>query len=163
MKYYYLAYGSNLNLRQMAKRCHGASVIGKIDLEGYRLVYKGSMDRYAYLTIEKADDSKVPLGLFEVTKNDIRRLDAYEGYPTIYGKKYIPVKVNGEVQYALIYVMNENFDYHLPSINYVNTCKEGYAYFDFNQSVLDKAYIDTAENLPKKLIKRLDINVEKED
>ena len=65
-KKYYLAYGSNLNLQQMKYRCPTAKPIGKINLEDYRLMYKGSEDNYEYLTIEKSKGSELPLGLFEV-------------------------------------------------------------------------------------------------
>ena len=34
---YYFAYGSNMNLDQMAYRCPAASVVEKVKLEGYRL------------------------------------------------------------------------------------------------------------------------------
>lgn len=37
----YIAYGSNLNLPQMAIRCPGAAVIGKSALKDYELVFRG--------------------------------------------------------------------------------------------------------------------------
>ena len=39
---YYLAYGSNLNLVQMFRRCPHARVIGHTSLPGMRLVFRGS-------------------------------------------------------------------------------------------------------------------------
>ena len=36
---YYFAYGSNMNLDQMAYRCPAASVVEKVKLEGYRLTF----------------------------------------------------------------------------------------------------------------------------
>ena len=47
---YYLAYGSNLNVRQMMHRCPGAKPVGKMVLEGYELLFKGSKTG-SYLTI----------------------------------------------------------------------------------------------------------------
>ena len=41
-KRYYLAYGSNLNRKQMQMRCPGAKPIGTALLEGYELLFKGS-------------------------------------------------------------------------------------------------------------------------
>ena len=41
-KRYYLAYGSNLNRKQMEMRCPGAKVVGTALLEGYELLFKGS-------------------------------------------------------------------------------------------------------------------------
>lgn len=154
MKKYYLAYGSNLNLEQMAIRCPNSLAVGTFELANHRLVYKGSMDGFAYLTIEENQGSNVPLGVFEVSIFDIKFLDRYEGYPTLYSKKYIPIKINGKTKKALIYVMNEEFDYHIPSKEYIETCKTGYNDFGFDVSVLNKALNDTIENLPKRLVKK---------
>ena len=38
---YYFAYGSNMNLDQMAYRCPAASVVEPVYLEGYRLTFCG--------------------------------------------------------------------------------------------------------------------------
>ena len=149
MKKYYLAYGSNLNLKQMEYRCPTAQSIGIINLTGYRLIYRGNADDFAYLTIEPDKDSFVPLGLFELSSFDIYSLDSYEGYPTIYSKMYIPVQINGKNKKALIYVMNDGFDYHLPSIQYVKTCMDGYKDFGFDTDILRKALRDTYQNLTK--------------
>ena len=53
---YYLAYGSNLNVRQMMHRCPGAKPVGKMVLEGYELLFKGSKTgSYGYERIPGAD------------------------------------------------------------------------------------------------------------
>lgn len=154
IKKYYLAYGSNLNLEQMKFRCPNAKQIGTINLENYRLVYKGGEDKCAYLTIEKFKGATVPLGLYEISLLDIFSLDIYEGYPTFYSKYYIPIKIDGEIKKALIYIMNREFEYHLPSDEYVSTCMEGYEDFGFNKTILEKALTDTIDNLPPKLKKK---------
>ena len=38
---YYIAYGSNLNLEQMARRCPTAKMIGSTTLKNYRLMFRG--------------------------------------------------------------------------------------------------------------------------
>lgn len=81
----YLAYGSNLNLRQMAHRCPGAELLGYTYLEDTRLIYRGSLSGY-YLSIEPARGSRTPCGVFRITPQDERSLDRYEGYPELYGK-----------------------------------------------------------------------------
>jgi len=151
VKKYYLAYGSNLNLTQMKHRCPKAKPIGTINLNGYRLVYKGSAEGYSYLTIEKSEDDFVPLGVFEVSLLDIFKLDKYEGYPDLYSKHYIPIKINGELLDALIYVMNEEFDYNVPSDEYIDICMEGYDDFNFDKNILEKALINTTQNIYKKV------------
>lgn len=153
LKRYYLAYGSNLNLNQMKKRCPSSKALGTIILNDYRLAYKGSYDLCSYLTIEKCEGSSIPLGLYELSIFDIISLDRYEGYPTFYSKEYINIIINGKLKRALIYVMNKYFDYHIPSKDYVDTCMKGYDDFGFNKILLDNALNFTLDNLPKKLTK----------
>ena len=150
MKRYYLAYGSNLNLSVIKERCKDAIPIGTMKLEGYRLVYKGQCDNYAYLTIEESNDSYVPIGIYEISYLDEKSLDMFEGYPYAYDKKYVPINVNGKENLALIYVMNKYFDYHIPSKRYIDICSEGYRHFNFNQEILDSAYNVTWENIMRK-------------
>lgn len=148
---YYLAYGSNLNLSQMKYRCPYASLIGTTVLKDYRLVFKGGMDNFAYLTIEESVGDYVPLSIFKITKKDEKNLDIYEGYPKLYEKRYISVTINKFKHKALIYVMKNNFDYHLPSSDYIDICLQGYNDFEFDKELLNRAYDYTKTN---KILKR---------
>lgn len=150
-KKYYLAYGSNLNLEQMALRCPDAIPIGTINLKNYRLIYKGITDGHAYLTIEKCEGYTVPLGVYKVSYLDILSLDSYEGYPTFYSKYYFNIKLDNKNIKALIYIMNESFNYHLPTKKYISTCTEGYEDFGFDKKILKRALIDTKDKMVKKL------------
>ena len=38
----YIAYGSNLNLPQMANRCPTAEVVGTSEVKGYELLFKAA-------------------------------------------------------------------------------------------------------------------------
>ena len=87
---YYLAYGSNLNVRQMMHRCPGAKPVGTMVLEGYELLFKGSKTG-SYLTIEKKIGGKVPVGIWQVSEQHEKALDRYEGFPVFYYKKEIPI------------------------------------------------------------------------
>lgn len=86
MKRYYIAYGSNLNIRQMRIRCPHARVIGTAVINDYELLFKGSRTG-AYLTIEPKEGGEVPVVVWEVTESDEAALDRYEGYPVFYYKK----------------------------------------------------------------------------
>ncbi len=140
MKRFYLAYGSNLNLRDMSYRCRKAIPIGSTVLMNYRLVYKGSADGYAYLTIEPSKDSLVPVGIFNISFFDELRLNKYEGYPELYYKEHFPINIGNKEAKALIYIMKDNFDYHLPNDQYIDTCMMGYDYFGFDKKVLEDAF-----------------------
>ena len=85
-KRYYIAYGSNLNLRQMKMRCPTAKVMGTSVIKDYELLFKGSLTG-AYLTIEPKKGSEVPVAVWIVTETDEEALDRYEGCPVFYYKK----------------------------------------------------------------------------
>ena len=94
MKRLYIAYGSNLNVRQMKTRCPNAKILGTAKLKGWELLFKGSKSG-SYLTIEKKENAIVPVVIWEVDKTDEKALDRYEGYPTFYYKKDIKVQYKG--------------------------------------------------------------------
>lgn len=151
MKYYF-AYGSNLNIRQMSLRCPTAWPVGTAILKGWRLVYKGSLTG-AYLTIERCRNSYVPLGVWAVSDSDERALDRYEGYPRFYFKKAFQLPVigmDGEdlgKKTGLIYIMNPQRTYALPSMPYIRTCQEGYKDFGFKRKILDEALLATRRKM----------------
>lgn len=141
MKKYYIAYGSNLNVRQMKFRCPGARVVGTSVIRNYELLYKGSKTG-SYLTIEKKKGSVVPIAVWEVTADDEKRLDAYEGFPNFYYKKNMKITLaeTGKKINAFVYIMHEERRLGIPSQTYINICQFGYAVFGFDYKYLDKAY-----------------------
>lgn len=139
MKKYYLAYGSNLNVVQMKHRCPDAKSIGTAWIHGYQLLFKGSKTG-SYLTIEKAENSKVPVAVWEVSEADERRLDIYEGYPNFYYKTEMEVTVNRRKIKAFVYIMHEERPLGIPSSHYVRTCVQGYRDFEFNLKYLRLAF-----------------------
>ena len=60
----YIAYGSNLNLPQMALRCPTAEVVGKSELKDYELLFRGGR-RGAVATVEPKEGSSVPVLLWK--------------------------------------------------------------------------------------------------
>lgn len=71
----YFAYGSNLNKAAMATRCPNAVAIGKYELKGYRLTFRGGLP-----DILPEEGSVVTGGLWEITETCEMSLDSYEGY-----------------------------------------------------------------------------------
>ena len=143
MKKYYLAYGSNLNVRQMALRCPTAKPVGSAVIKDYELLFKCSKTG-AYLTIEPKSGAEVPVAVWSVELADEERLDVYEGFPAFYYKTEFDLPVNyfsGKkvVRKAFVYIMHEERPLGLPSGSYVRTCLEGYSNFGFDESILFKA------------------------
>lgn len=137
-KRYYIAYGSNLNIRQMKMRCPSARIIGTSEIPNYELLFKGSKTG-SYLTIEPKEGSTVPVAAWEVTDLDEAALDRYEGFPTFYYKAemVLPIKgiKTGKVRErpAFVYIMHEDRPLGMPSGYYVATCLEGYDNFGFDE------------------------------
>ena len=136
---YYLAYGSNLNVEQMAWRCPGAEIIGTAVIKDYRLMFKGSLTG-SYLTIEQEDGCEVPVGVWRVTGSDIEALNRYEGYPSFYYKKPFNVFCSdGRRHRSFAYIMHEDRQIGIPSQFYMDTCLQGYRDFGFDEKVLYEA------------------------
>lgn len=100
MEELYFAYGSNLNLGQMAVRCPQAGVVGKAVLEGYELAF-----RRGVLTILPKEGGRVNGLLWRVNAWDELTLDRYEGYPHLYTKELLPVQTDSGPQNVVAYVM----------------------------------------------------------
>lgn len=84
-KRYYIAYGSNLNIRQMRMRCPSARIIGTAVIQDHELLFKGSQTG-SYLTIEPKVGVSVPVAVWSVEAEDEAALDRYEGFPAFYYK-----------------------------------------------------------------------------
>ena len=144
-KRYYIAYGSNLNVRQMRWRCPNATILGTATLEGWELLFKGSKTG-SYLTIEEQEGGSVPVVIWEVTESDEKALDRYEGFPAFYYKKELRVQYKGirtgrrRTVTAFAYIMHEDRPIGIPSASYLVTCMDGYDTFFFDERVLMAAY-----------------------
>lgn len=128
----YIAYGSNLNIRQMKYRCPKAKIIGSYILEGYKLEFRG----VANIIPDKY--SKVPIGLWEITEECEKALDIYEGYPKLYRKEYIELEINGVKEIGMVYIMNYK-GVAPPSEYYYNVIKKGYKDFGIDEKTLKRA------------------------
>lgn len=149
-KRYYIAYGSNLNIRQMRMRCPSARIIGTSKLNDYELLFKGSKTG-SYLTVEKKLGSTVPVAVWEVTADDEKALDRYEGFPNFYYKKELTLPIKGirtgkiRKRRVFVYIMHEDRPIGSPSVPYMQTCIQGYDDFGFDRVVLIDAYLKCGE------------------
>jgi hypothetical protein len=125
----YIAYGSNMNRRQMARRCPRARPLGPVRLEGWRLVMKRVAD------IEPDAQAVTPATLWQITRACERALDAYEGFPHLYTKERIAVALpNGRRAKPMAYVMNgpRQRDFCPASDGYLAAIADGYRDFGFD-------------------------------
>jgi len=120
----YIAYGSNMNKKQMEYRCPDAKIIGKTYLENWEL----TMPFYANIEIKKG--KKTPILLWEISAKDEAKLDRYEVYPRGYDKKDLLVNVNNSVVSAMAYIMTDEYKK-----------KDGIAYSGYIEGII-QGYVD---------------------
>lgn len=137
----YVAYGSNLNLAQMAHRCPRAKVVGKGVLKDYQLTFRH------VATIEPVKDAETPVGVWEITPRDEMALDIYEGYPRMYRKETVDVVMHdGTIKQAMVYIMNDGYA-GMPSEYYYNTILKGYHDVGLDDKYLEDAIADTKKRM----------------
>jgi len=146
MKRTYLAYGSNMNLEQMATRCPTAKYIGPALLKGWKLLFRGT-EGNAVATIEPDKDGEVPAVLWELYPEDEAALDRYEGYPYLYRKETVEAIHQGKPARAMVYVMNPGRKLGKPGAWYNRVIRQGYEAAGFDIFLLDRA---VRESLPDK-------------
>lgn len=140
----YFAYGSNLHVDQMTRRCPGAQAVGAAKLSGYRLVFRGVAD------IEQAGQKATVHGaLWSITPKDLVALDRYEGYPRLYIRHYVEVQTVAGPAQALVYRMTESYtaEKGLPSPGYLQTCLDGFAAWGLPSWVMRRALKDAGRYL----------------
>jgi len=135
----YWAYGSNLHVERMVARCRNAEPLSKLYLAG-RLVFRGVADVIG----PEREGELIAGGLWRITPECEEALDQYEGVNRyvpargMYVKKYLTLRVNGEVQKCLYYQMTSN-GVMPPGEGYLNIIRQGYRDFGLNRDLLEEA------------------------
>jgi len=128
----YFAYGSNLNLFQMKRRCKDSIFLKKINLKDFRLTFRS---KYRAADIEPKKNSIVPGGMFEISKSDEKKLDVYEDYPSLYRKFYFTYYGKKVMTYTMV----NKTPFRFPTERYLNIVKQGYKDCNLNYFYLKKA------------------------
>ncbi len=140
----YIAYGSNLNIEQMANRCPTAKVVGASAMKDWRLLFRGA-HAGAVATVEPFEGGSVPVLVWELTPADEAALDRYEGFPFLYRKEIVRIRLDGKTVKAMVYVMNEGKPLGQPSCYYYSTILDGYRDAGFDLDILRRATTDSVE------------------
>lgn len=131
----YIAYGSNLNLEQMARRCPTAKVVGKGEIKDYELLFRGRRES-AVATVEPKAGASVPVLIWDIGPEDEYHLDRYEDYPRLYGKENLMVQTEEGSESIMAYTMTEGYPIGVPSTHYLDTIATGYLEAGFDMNVL---------------------------
>lgn len=140
----YLAYGSNLNKGQMARRCPKAVPLKTLYLADWKLRFNG------VATIEPCEGNMVAAGLWRITPECEKALDLYEGVKQgLYTKEYFTL----DSDRVLVYIMKK-CDMEIPSVSYYKTIEKGFKDFGIPVQLLkeakDEAYKYHVKNFLKK-------------
>ena len=144
-KRYYISYGSNLSVEQMAHRCPDAKIVGMAAIKDWKLVFR------VHANIEPCEGRVVPVLIWEISGRDERNLDLYEGYPSYYYKQDMAVTMtdldgrNPQEITAMVYLMNDGHPIRTPMKGYYDTLEEGYTRFGFNTHLLELAFEEAME------------------
>ena len=137
-KKYYIAYGSNLSVEQMAYRCPDAKIAGQAVLAGWELLFRGCA------TIAPNPKKNTPVLVWEISERDEGNLDLYEGYPNYYRKEDLNIELlreeaEPEMVTAMVYIMENDFGHRTPSRYYYKVLHDGYKAFHFPMHILEGA------------------------
>ena len=96
----YFAYGSNMSVEAMARRCPRSKAVGVARLERHRI----AVMREGWLTAVRDPGSTVHGVLWNLALADMPALDRYEGLAQgLYAKAVQPVVAPGGAKRALVY------------------------------------------------------------
>jgi hypothetical protein len=132
----YFAYGSNLNLFQMKRRCKDSVFLKKINLKDFRLTFRS---KYRAADIEPKKNSIVPGGLFEISKSDEKKLDLYEDFPILYKKIYFYYYGNKVMTYTMV----KKSKFRFPTERYLSVVRIGYKDCKLDMKYLQKGLTNT--------------------
>ena len=118
----YFAFGSNLNQKQMKRRCKDSKYLGCYSLKNYKLVFRNYFLGGGVADIQKDKNSTVLGAIYKISKKDEKELDVYEDYPKTYIKKYF--KILGKKE--MFYYMPKKTMHVPPSKRYLNLIIQGY-------------------------------------
>jgi gamma-glutamylcyclotransferase (GGCT)/AIG2-like uncharacterized protein YtfP len=130
----YFAYGANLNLRGIKRRCPKAVPVSAAVLGGYRLEFR------IYATVVPEAGGEVLGALYELTPACWRALDEYEGPE--YDKVAVTVETGEGPREATIYVLKAGVRTP-PSVAYYGDIARGYTDWKLDPAALRRARLAT--------------------
>ena len=115
----YFAFGSNLNRKQIKRRCKNSRFISRHILKNYQLVFRS---KYGAADIQRKKGGSVLGAIYDINKADEKKLDAYEEFPKVYVKKYFKIWRKK----VMFYYMSNKTKQTEPSRRYLSSIIQGY-------------------------------------
>jgi len=112
----------------MAKRAPDSKPKFIATLPNFKLIFAGQLGRGGGVaSIRPQRGEKVIGAVYEISDSDLKKLDRYEGYPTVYDRRKVLVftETSDSVE-AITYIKNDQSQEAPPSPEYLAKIKQGY-------------------------------------
>jgi gamma-glutamylcyclotransferase (GGCT)/AIG2-like uncharacterized protein YtfP len=142
-KVLYFAFGSNLDVKQMKRRCPSMKIVANASVSGYKIAFRGYSIRSGggTATLVKNTKSVSPGVIYQITRDDLWSLDRCEGHPHVYRRTLMTVTTEtGEQVETFTYLMPEkDLLVSCPSVTYFNRIDRGYGKHKLPDENLNRA------------------------
>lgn len=135
----YFAYGSNLHVDQMRRRCPDSRLVGPAHLPRHELTFFGRSAAWEWggvANVEERERGRVPGAVYEVTERDLARLDQHEN---MYERLQVSVHGRGTNHTAWVYRASRGRAPSIPSSRYLATMAHGYGHHGHSLASLFEA------------------------
>lgn len=143
---FYFAYGSNLSTNQMKIRCPSSKPLEIGYLKSYRLdfTYYSSGWNGGVADIVLDPEHEVWGLIYEISIEDLCRLDSYEGCPDVYNRFQTSIKtLTGTLSDVWVYTVVQKKKFILPAKVYIETIKKAAIRLGFPETY--RTYLETIE------------------
>ena len=128
----------------MAKLCPTATLVGESEISGFELFFRGD-GHGCYATIEPLDGCAVPVRVWALQQSDELALDEYERFPELYRKDWVELNLADGSTPAMVYLMNDGYEFGAPAESYLRIILDAYAEADFPRGFLTSAVEKSVE------------------
>lgn len=142
------AYGSNLDVEQMERRCPSARVRAEGRIANHRLAFAGYSHgwRGAVATLIHMPRRLTRGIVYAISKEDLLRLDGFEGAPHAYVRRVYPIRLGtGEKVMAGVYIQPSPVEESSPSARYFETVARAYRAWGFCRRAVDQALLSACK------------------
>lgn len=139
------AYGSNLDAKQMRDRCPSARLVGESRLFGYGLAFCGHSVGWggAVATITPGEGRVTHGVIWDISREDLARLDTFEGCPSTYRRTSTRATVRGQRRRIHVYEHTRPERAALPGPRYVGQIIRAYKKHGFDIDLVGRALDET--------------------
>jgi gamma-glutamylcyclotransferase (GGCT)/AIG2-like uncharacterized protein YtfP len=142
------AFGSNLDRAQMRARCPSAAAIARATLPHHGLLFAGFSSRWggAVASVVRDRRRSVPGVLYVVSREDLVRLDRFEGVPYCYDRvTRVVVDEDDRRRRVQLYALCPGWaEPGLPSASYLGVILKAYRRLGFDRRALLATALEAA-------------------